>query len=378
MDDQPWVLIADDQVENLLILEEVLDKNFMVRAVTNGQQALDYLEEGGRADMILLDVVMPVMDGFETCRRLKNNPRTWSIPVIFLTSLDSPSDETHGLSLGAEDFIHKPFSPPVVLARVKNHLKLAEVTRTLKERNAGLERLVAERTQEILRQSEELMRRKRQLIASQSATITAFCALAEARDNDTGNHIHRTQHYVRALAEELTGHPRFAAELEGEAIPLMFKSAPLHDIGKVAIPDAVLLKPGPLNDQEWVEMRRHCEYGRRAIAMAQGELSMVGDSFLRYAMEIAYSHHEKWNGTGYPQGLAGEDIPLSARLMAVADVYDALISRRVYKPAMPHALAIEQIILGKGTHFDPDIADAMVAIADVFHDITLQFADETR
>jgi len=373
----PWVLIADDQVENLLILEEVLDKHFMVRAVTDGQQVLNYLEEGGRADMILLDVVMPVLDGFETCRHLKQDPSTWDIPVMFLTSLDSPSDETYGLSLGAGDFIHKPFSPPVVLARVKTHLKLAEATRTLKERNAGLEKLVAERTQEILHQSEELMRRKRQLIASQSATITAFCALAEARDNDTGNHIRRTQHYVRALAEELSNHPRFALELQDDAIPLLFKSAPLHDIGKVAIPDAVLLKPGPLNDKEWEEMRRHCEYGRRAIAMAQSELSLVGDSFLRYAMEIAYSHHEKWNGTGYPQGLAKEEIPLSARLMAVADVYDALISRRVYKPPMPHAQAVEQIVLGKGTQFDPDIADAMVAIADVFHDIALQFADES-
>ena len=375
MDGQSWILVADDQVENLLILEEVLDKQFVVRAVTNGREVLDYLQEGGRADMILLDVVMPVMDGFETCRRLKDEPHTREIPVMFLTSLDSPADEAYGLSLGAEDFIHKPFSPPVVLARVRNHVKLAGATRMLRDRNAGLEQLVAERTREILRQSEELVRRERQLIASQSATIMAFCSLAEARDNDTGNHIRRTQHYVRALAERLSTHPRFARELYGDAIQLLFKSAPLHDVGKVAIPDAILLKPGPLTEEEWAVMRRHCEYGREAIAMAENELSMAGDSFLRYAMEIAYSHHERWDGLGYPLGLAGEDIPMSARLMAVADVYDALISERVYKPPIPHEQAVAMIAQGRGSHFDPDVADAMVAMADVFRDIALRYSD---
>lgn len=378
MDEQVWILVADDQVENLLILEEVLDANFVVRAVTDGRQVLDYLREGGRADMILLDVVMPGMDGFETCRSLKADPRTWDIPVMFLTSLDSPSDEAHGLSLGAEDFIHKPFSPPVVLARVRNHMKLAQATRMLRDRNEGLEQVVAERTREILRQSEELMRRERQLIASQSATIMAFCSLAEARDNETGNHIRRTQHYVHALAERLSGHPRFAGELHGDAIRLLFKSAPLHDVGKVAIPDAVLLKPGALSADEWVVMRRHCEFGREAIAMAENEMSLGGDSFLRYAMEIAYSHHERWDGSGYPLGLAGEEIPMSARLMAVADVYDALISKRVYKPPFPHEEAVALIAQGRGTHFDPDVADAMVEMADVFREIAQRFSDKAH
>lgn len=378
MDKQATILVADDQLENLLILEEVLEPHFVVRAVTDGRQVLDYLAGGGHADMVLLDVVMPGLDGFETCRRMKAAPGTWDIPVMFLTSLDSAADEAHGLSLGAEDFIHKPFSPPVVLARVRNHLKLARATRQLRDRNEGLEQLVAERTREILRQSEELVRGKRHLIASQSATIMAFCALAEARDNETGNHIRRTQHYVQALAEYLCDHPRFAPELTDEAIGLLFKSAPLHDVGKVAIPDAILQKPGPLTPDEWVVMRRHCEYGREAIAMAENELAFTGDSFLRYAKEIAFGHHERWDGGGYPQGLAGEDIPLSARLMAVADVYDALISRRVYKSAIPHDQAVEMIARERGTHFDPDVADAMVAMADVFRDIAQRFGDDAH
>lgn len=375
MSERRTILVADDQVENLLILEEVLEAEYDVRAVTDGRQVLDYLGSGSHADMVLLDVVMPVMDGFEACRRLKSDARTWDIPVMFLTSLESAADEAHGLSLGAEDFIHKPFSPPVVLARVRNHMKLAQATRMLRDRNAGLEQLVAERTRDILRQSDELVRRERQLISAQGATIMAFCSLAEARDNETGNHIRRTQHYVKALAEQLADHPRFAGALDGETIKLLFKSAPLHDVGKVAIPDAVLLKPGPLSAEEWVLMRRHCEFGRDAIAMAEGELLQGSDSFLYFAKEIAYSHHERWDGTGYPQGLAGEAIPMSARLMAVADVYDALISKRVYKPAYPHEQAVALIAEGRGGQFDPDVADAMISLADVFREIAWRFSD---
>jgi putative two-component system response regulator len=374
MEDPPRILVADDQLENLLILEEVLSERYAVRVVSDGQQVLDYLATGGRADLILLDVVMPVLDGFEACRRLKENPATWDIPVIFLTSLDSAADEAHGLSLGAEDFIHKPFSPPVALARVGNHLKLSLANQLMHARNESLEQLVAERTRDILRQSEELMRRKQEVIAAQGATITAFCTLAEARDNETGNHIRRTQQYVQALAEQLRDHPRFSRVLNDETILLLFKSAPLHDIGKVAIPDAILCKPGKLTPAEWAVMQRHAEYGRDAICTAQEELGETGD-FLRYASEIAYGHHERWDGSGYPQGLSGDAIPLSARLMAVADVYDALISRRVYKAAFPHEQAIDMIAAERGAHFDPDVADALLDIAETFRQIALRFAD---
>ena len=370
------ILIVDDQPDNRLLLEDLLGERYAVQTATDGRHALEYLESGGSADLILLDVVMPEIDGFEVCRRLKASSRWREIPVIFLTSLEGAADEEHGLSLGAEDFIHKPFSPPVVLARVRNHLQLRKATQQLRVRNEDLEQRVAERTRDVLRQAQELACRNQEIIAAQSATITAFCSLAEARDNETGNHIRRTQNYVRALAERLREHPRFRAALDDETIALLYKSAPLHDISKVGISDAILQKPGKLTAEEWVVMKRHCQYGRDAIALAEAEMGDTAGSFLRYAREIAYGHHEKWDGSGYPQGLAGEVIPLSARLMAVADVYDALISKRVYKPAYPHEQAIGMIAAEHGRHFDPYAVDALLAIEDRFRDIALRFSDD--
>ncbi len=369
------ILIVDDQPENLLILESFLGEEYRVYVAQSGREALDFLDQDGHADLILLDVVMPQLDGFEVCRRIKANPRLHDIPILFVTKLDSPADEAMGLSLGAEDFIHKPFSPPVVLARVRNQLKLGRLTRLLKQRNVDLERLVLKRTQKILDQSEQLMRQKQDMIAAQSATITAFCSLAEARDNETGNHIRRTQNYVLALAEQLRDHPRFRPHLDDETIQLLYKSAPLHDIGKVGVPDAILCKPGKLTPEEWTVMQRHAEYGRDAIAQAEGELGEQQGCFLRYAREIAYGHHEKWDGRGYPQGTAGDAIPISARLMAVADVYDALISKRVYKPAYTHERAMAIIQEGRGRHFDPDVADASRVIEATFAEIARRFGD---
>ena len=369
------ILIVDDEPANRMILEDLLGEWYAVRSLADGQQALDYLQGGAAADLILLDVMMPELDGFEVCRRVKATPALQDIPVLFLTSLESSANEERGLSLGAVDFIHKPFSPPVVLARIRAHLDLARARRRLLDRNADLEQLVVERTREIVQQSDELMRQRQHVIASQSATITAFCALAEARDNETGNHIRRTQRYVEALARQLSQIPRFAADLDEETIQLLFKSAPLHDVSKVAIPDYILLKPGKLDANEWAIMQRHAEYGYDAIAQASAELGEAA-GFLRFAGEIAYGHHEKWDGSGYPQGLAGEAIPLSARLMAVADVYDALISRRVYKPAYPHEQAVAVIIEGNGSHFDPDIVAALRTIEDKFRAIAADYHDE--
>jgi putative two-component system response regulator len=362
------ILVVDDEPANRLILEDLVGEYYAVHAMANGRQALEYLMAADPVDLILMDVMMPIMDGFEACRRIKAEPRLQDIPVLFLTSLESAADEARGLSLGAEDFIHKPFSPSVVLARIRNHLELARGRRRLRERNVELETLVAERTRDLLRE-------KQQVIASQGATITALCTLAEVRDNETGNHIRRTQNYVRVLAQRLRRHPRFAPELSDETIMLLYKSAPLHDIGKVAVPDAILQKPGSLTTEEWVIMKRHAEYGRDALAQAEKDLDDAA-GFLRYAREIAFGHHEKWNGSGYPQGLAGDSIPLSARLMAVADVYDALISKRVYKPAFPHDQAIAMILEGRGTHFDPDIADALVEVAPEFMAIATSFRDD--
>lgn len=374
---RPRVLIVDDQPDNRLILEDVVGHEFIAHAVATGEEALRALAHGEAADLVLLDVMMPGLDGFEVCRRLKLDSRTRDIPVLFLTSLDSATDEALGLSLGAEDFIHKPFSAPVVLARIRTHLQLAATRRSLALRNEDLERLVAERTREVVRKSDELVLRGMEVVAAQEATITAFCSLAEARDNETGNHIRRTQNYVRVLAERLRGHPRFAGDLTDQTIQLLYKSAPLHDIGKVAIPDAILNKPGKLTADEWEIMKKHTDYGHDVISQAESSFAHTDRGFLRFAREITRGHHERWNGTGYPQGLAGEAIPLAARLMAVADVYDALISKRVYKEAFPHEQAIALMIAERGRHFDPDMTDALAAVAGKFHDVARSFSDES-
>lgn len=367
-EEKALILVADDQPENLFILEELLHDSYRVQTFSDGRQVLAFLQAGQRPDLMLLDVVMPGADGFEVCRRVKANPATKDIPVIFITSLESDTDEEYGLSLGAEDFVHKPFSPAVVMARVRNHLALARANRELRSRNEDLERLVEERTREIVR-------RGQQIIASQGATIGAFCALAEARDGETGNHIRRTQHYMGVLAGKLSSHPRFSAFLDEETIQWMFKCAPLHDIGKVAIPDSILQKPGRFTPEEWVIMQRHAQYGRDAIARAAEELHGEEGAFLRHAMEIAWGHHERWDGSGYPRRLAGDAIPISARLMAIADVYDALISRRVYKRPFSHDEAVAMIAAGRASHFDPDMVDAFLDIQENFLAISQRYSD---
>ena len=369
------IIAVDDQPDNLLILEDYLGREYAVTTFGRGQQLIDYFTAGGQADLILLDVVMPMPDGYTLCRWLKGGPLTRDIPVMFLTSLESSTDEAFALSLGAEDFIHKPLSQAVVLGRVRNHLLLAQARKSLQDQNRTLERMVAERTRKIQEQSDELARRSSQIIAAQSATISAFCSLVEARDNETGNHILRTQHYMLALCEVMRLSPHHALELSDENITQIFKSAPLHDIGKVGIPDHILLKPGKLDPAEWEIMKRHAEFGAAAIAAAQGEIGNADTSFLEYARLIALTHHERWDGSGYPRALAGGDIPLAGRMMAVADVYDALISRRIYKPPYSHDEAIAMIVEERGKHFDPEIIDRMLTISGRFADIARRFAD---
>jgi putative two-component system response regulator len=222
----------------------------------------------------------------------------------------------------------------------------------------------------------EVARRTRDIEAALDATILAMSMLAETRDTDTGNHIRRTQHYVKALATHLKSHPRFAAHLGQQAIDMLFKSAPLHDIGKVGIPDRILLKPGRLTPEEFELMKTHTTIGHDAIVQAESAQGDTPLGYLRMAREIAHSHHEKWDGSGYPQGLAGDAIPMSARLMAVADVYDALISTRIYKAGVPHDRAVQEIFHGRGSHFDPDMTDAFVEIQDEFAAIAERFADD--
>lgn len=346
------VLIVDDTPENIWILLEALKDEHTLMVAKDGLSALRLALPPTSPDIILLDVVMPGMDGYEVCRRLKQDPRTNSIPILFVTSQSDTGNEAHGLDLGAMDYITKPFHPSLVKTRVHNQIEL-------KRHRDRLDELVRERTSE--------------LALTQEVTIEAMATLAEWRDPETGGHIKRTQSYVRTLAECMRQQINFNEELDDNTIDLLYLSAPLHDVGKVSIPDAILLKPGRLSTEEFEEMKKHTIYGRNALAAAERKLG--GDSFLRLAKEIAYSHHERWDGRGYPAGIGGKDIPLAARLMSVADVYDALVSKRVYKPALPHEEVCKIIASGSGTQFDPTVVDAFAQTKEVFNEIALSMHD---
>lgn len=356
----PTVLAVDDTPENLALIRGLLKGKCRVLVAINGEEALRLAWGEEVIDLVLLDVMMPEMDGYEVCRRLKAEPCSSHLPVIFLTALADAEDEARGLALGAIDYVTKPINPPVLVARVITHLQAKQARDLIENRSRKLDALVAERTMA--------------LAETRDAMIFALAALAETRDNETGNHIRRTQYYIRTLAEGLSRHPDYSVVLDPEAIDLLFKSAPLHDIGKVGVPDGVLLKPGKLDAEEWSVMRRHTILGRDAILSAEKQLSS-GSSYLRFASEIAYSHHEKWDGSGYPEGLTGTAIPLSARLMAVADVYDALISRRAYKPPLPHEEAVRIITAGAGAHFDPAVVEVFLSSTEDFRCIADRFRD---
>ena len=358
--DLPTVLVVDDTPDNLTVMSSLLKGHYKVRVANNGERALKFARSEPRPDIILLDIMMPGLSGYDVIRELKSDVATRHIPVIFLTAMSSAEDERLGLELGAADYITKPISPSVVLARVRTQLENKAAADFLRDQNSFLDNEVTRRTQE--------------LTAIQDVTIMAMASLAETRDSDTGNHIRRTQHYVRALAQKLQSHPRFGYFLSDDTIEALYKSAPLHDIGKVGIPDRILLKPGRFTPDEFEIMKTHTTLGRAAIVAAEKQLGKeVG--FLTHAKDIACYHQEKWDGSGYPEGLSGEGIPISARLMAVADVYDALISRRVYKEGMPHEKAVGIIREGRGNHFDPDIVDAFLELGEDFRAIAAQFAD---
>ena len=357
---KPTVLVVDDTPDNLSLMSGLLKDLYKVKVANNGEKAIKIVHSDSPPDLILLDIMMPGLSGYDVCKILKDDHTTRDIPIIFLTAMTATDDEKKGLELGAVDFITKPVNPPIVMARVATQLQVKAAADFLKDQNVYLETEVAKRTKE--------------LAAIQDVTILAMASLAETRDNDTGNHIRRTQFYIDLLANYLKNHDRFRGFLSDHTITMLFKSAPLHDIGKVGIPDRILLKPGRFEPHEFEIMKTHCKLGRDAIQHAEDQLGLEVE-FLKYAKEIAYCHQEKWDGSGYPEGLAGDSIPISARLMAVADVYDALISRRVYKSGMPHEKAVSIIAEGSGTHFDPDIVDAFLALQEQFQDVARRYAD---
>ncbi len=358
---KPTILIVDDTPDNITLLTSLLGDQYRNKVATNGTKALKIAMTSPPPDLILLDIMMPEIDGYEVCRQLKLDPATKDIPVIFLTAKTQEGDETKGFELGAVDYITKPIVPPILMARVHTHLALQAARKSLEQQNEVLEEQVDHRT--------------KQLAALQDSIIIAMASLAETRDNETGHHIRRTQHYVRELALNLRRHEHYAAELTDKYIELVYKSAPLHDIGKVGVPDRILLKPGALTPDEFEEMKKHTTYGRDTILEAERSMAEP-QSFLEVAREIAFSHHEKWDGSGYPQRLKGVEIPLCARLMALADVYDALISKRVYKAPMPHDEAVAIIMKGRGQHFDPEVLDAFLEVQEKFAAIAAQFKEE--
>ncbi|MGE5492341.1 MAG: two-component system response regulator [Actinomycetota bacterium] len=354
------LLIVDDTPENLTVLGELLQPTYRVRAANSGQRALQIAASDPQPDLILLDVMMPEMDGYAVLAHLRENPRTRDIPVIFVTAMDATEDEEHGLDCGAVDYITKPLRPAIVMARVRAQLEVKHARDWLKDQNTYLEAEVARRMSE------------NQLI--QEVSIHALARLAETRDPETGNHLHRTQEYVRTLAKDLQQHPRFSSYLTDRTIDSLAKSAPLHDIGKVGIPDHILLKPGKLTPEEWEIMKTHAKLGSEAIEQAERDAAKPVE-FLTIAKEIAHFHHERWDGSGYPEGLKGDDIPVSARLMALADVFDALIMRRVYKPPMPYETARDIIAGERGRHFDPDVVDAFLNNFAHFRSVAERYGD---
>lgn len=371
---QATILVIDDEPRNLLLLGQVLSPHFRVLVADSAARGLELAEQTPRPDLILLDIMMPVMDGYAVLSVLRNNALTQDLPVIFVTALSSVDDEAEGLRLGAQDYISKPINPPIVLARVRTQIEAKFARDILTGKNAWLEREVARRLKES------------RMIGD--CSIEALASLAEAHDPDTGLHIRRTQAYVSILTERLSNHPRFRTSLTETKRQLIIRASPLHDIGKVAVPAAILTKPSPLTPAEFEVVQTHTVIGSAAIDRAiaatvrLARLAAPGEEtddssldFLRVASEIALSHHEKWDGSGYPRRLAGDAIPVSGRLMALADVFDALTSARVYKPALSRA-EIEPILnKGIGTHFDPDVVAVYFDDPDVFHAIAERFAD---
>ena len=354
------VLVVDDTPANLTLLANLLNKTYRVQLAASGTKALE-LAWRNPPDLIVLNGMMPDIAGYEVCRRLKADERTRHVPVLFLTALSRPEDESRGFDVGGADFIHKPFNPATVLARVATQLQVKAWADVLKDRNSWLQ--------------DELTARMREVDQLRDATLYVMVSFAEFRDEDTGNHVRRTQEYVRTLATWLAEQPDPRYWLGPEQIDQLAKSAPLHDIGKVAIPDGILLKPGRLTPEEMVIMKTHAMRGCELLHRAAERMGNESSLFLHYGMEIARSHHEKWDGSGYPDGLAGEAIPLSARLMAVADVYDALISRRPYKEPMHSDDALQFICQTAGQHFDPSVVLALQATVGQLNDIASRWHD---
>lgn len=332
------VLVIDDEPMISDVLVHILSSEYCMKVAGDGSTGLKIAQQGG-VDLILLDVMMPVMSGFEVCKALKADPRTSAVPVIFVTAQSGSEGESHGFKLGAADYITKPFSPQVVKARIATQLALSSQQR-------HLEFLVRKRTKELEETGLEIIRQ--------------LGRASELRDCETGMHVYRVSNYSYHIA--------LAAGLSESYASLIQTVAPLHDVGKIGVPDHILLKPGSLTPEEWSIIQTHCELGYQIIGEHENEL-------LKTAGLCAYCHHERWDGRGYPRGLSGEDIPLVARILAVADVFDALTCERPYKRAWPFEAAVAEVVNCAGTQFDPAIVTAFLAALPKIQTVMQRFAE---
>ena len=351
------ILVVDDSSTDLLIIQNML-RDFTVKMARNGQEALDAIEADPDIHLVILDLNMPVMDGFQVLEIIQSTPKYHHIRVIILTNMDEIENEIRGLSLGAVDFIRKPINLSSLKIRIDVHRKLLELQQEIEHANVILDMRVAKATEE--------------LVVTRDITIHALVGLIEARNFESYNHIMRTQQMMACLCSHLAKKTKFENILTPEYIQLLVNTSPLHDIGKVAIPDSILLKPGKLTNEEFDIMKKHVEYGVFAL---KKELNMNAEipTFIQTALEIVGYHHEKYDGSGYPNHLVGENIPLAGRLMAIIDVFDALINERVYKKAYSLEASMNIIKEGIGKHFDPEIATGFLEIIDDIYTINNRY-----
>ena len=345
------MVIVDDDYANLINGKNVLKKQYEVFTVPSGEKLFELLKQIV-PDIILLDIEMPNMNGYDVLRKLKKSHVATDIPVIFLTARRDASSELEGLSIGAIDYMAKPFSPPLLMRRVENHLASETQKKQLREYGENLARMVKDQTQTI--------------VELQNAILSVLATVVEYRDDETGAHVSRTQRYLRVLIDALLQRKFYSDEINGWDVRLMLLSSQLHDVGKVAIPDAILLKPGKLTQEEFDIIKSHTVIGNQIVRDIEGELHE--HQFIHYAGTMAVSHHEKWDGSGYPYGLSEYNIPLQGRCMSIVDVYDALVSVRPYKKAFTHKEALNIIAEGKGIHFDPLVVEAFLETADKIYD----------
>lgn len=364
---QPTILVVDDTELNRDLLYRRLKKNgYQVALAVDGQDALGQLRDAD-FDLVLLDIMMPVMDGYQVLEAVKADPELRHIPIIMITALSEMDSVVRCIELGAEDYLPKPFNPVLLQARINACLE--------RKRAHDTERHYQRRIEEHNRLLEEQVRQQvRALSSAQIATIFAMSKLAESRDSETGQHLERMREYCRVLAVDLGRTSKYAAQINSRFVDDIHGASPLHDIGKVGVPDTVLQKPGKLTDEEWKLMRAHPLIGAQTLRAVNAQ--HPGNSFIQMGIDIALYHHEKWDGSGYPYGLAEDAIPLAARILALGDVYDALTSRRCYKEPMSHAQAMEIILSDRGRHFDPDVVDAFLRVEQEFIAIRAVYQEE--